>query len=1466
MLIKQVIMRWLMLIFMADLCSCGTIRCFTGGSKVMERTSNVSLSELCLKDDVSQIKVIVDHHKKNDTGLFSTATVWRKWTISDWTTCNPKQMALGTISVITIDQNFILKSTSYICNKDCIITVDKERAQVLLQSDGLNHFEVSGTTLSSGWFKLTATVALDQTCEHVKVSCGQKSMQFHACFKNHMSCIRFLHRSIMPASFAVSICQNIELILMTTFTLIIFMLLTILTKTYICYLLLPIFIPFAYMYGFIYDKSCKKCKLCGLAYHPFTKCGVHCVCGCRFENSESMKTHREKGKCPGFKSMRTARVLCKAKGSAFTLSILLATLALGFLTPVQGLTLDETRPIYSEDQLPEAFQEMQKAINVFRLATILNAGWTYAIFIITLFLYFLYRRFLHRLLNFYVIHCKECDMLHDKTGLKYNGDFTNKCGFCTCGQVEDATGLTVHQIRNNCSSNYKAKMILNWLIVLVLATLIKDSMMLAAASNTEFESCIDKLEITPECTGPFMEVGICDHQQKSLKYHDVAVMLLGKGKISKLDVAIIESLPDRIADDLKIIQNSADFHHQLLLEYSFLLRHCDFYSSFITDTSYSQITWQTAAKINETNLCKTENSKKSCKCLKEGQNCGESEDLNSAAQTYYTNKESELGEDFSTMMYILKKLIPGSGYSYMLNLTKTDQIDKMKQYLTNISSRYPHNKKLKDFVAIANVILSNLSNLNYQTEEQLPQYKELDFSDLRGGTTDMLEVNFNQTITTNRVTCSNPKKMICISPRTKVATGYMYICKHLGKFYIIDTKDYQLYKMPSNGVLFCAADAQCRYEFRILTTDEMKTVFKDKCKASDHDGTPGYQNDEAISCKIVASGDCTYNNQTGISMSLCSNGQYYPIARGKIYSADPEELCFDQACSRKQTPYNHKLIQNCKWEDPILKPMRPKTDVSLTFQEYKDRLLKKINTDLILHKFSRTQNLPYFVPQFKYITLQGTSTTDGITSSYIFLEIPALTGTSVGYKVLNPDGEELMDLVIYVKTSKTIAKYKHQYYTGPTIAVNTKHQEQCTGKCPETIAHDDGWATFSKERTSNWGCEEFGCLAIEAGCLFGSCQDVIKRELEVYSKSEEDRISTELCVTLSHDTYCVNIDSTTPTINDYFEIQYKTVDVQTLPKMIAVSHHKLLRGQINELGSFGKFCGNVQVVKNMTYGQAAVKFDYICHAAQRKDVIVRKCFENNFQSCKLLTHDTDLILEEGPDTSEVINNKRNTGQIALKVLLGDFNYKQYTKDVEADIEANCVGCTNCIKGITCEIKVKTEVEASCKVITPCPSFTNRIILKPEVETHTVLMKCDKKILAGELTIQICNMKIQAHLSTIESNDKLELSTGDQSTYIHEEDLRCNTWICKVRDEGIAFVFKPLTDWLGSFTKPILIVISCIIILLVLVYIFMPICAKVRDILKKNEYEYLQDSKLSKPKPNMIVKGNKIKIGSSKAVD
>ncbi|QLA47007.1 polyprotein [wongal virus] len=964
-----------------------TIRCFSGGYKIFGAWSNKSLSDICLKDDVSQFKIMV-YHQKNSSGIFAYNEAWRKWTTQDWYDCNPKKTELGPISVLNIDAEMSLTSTSFACTRDCMISLDKDNAEVVLTSSGLNHFEIAGTTINSGWFKTSATIKLDQTCEHVKVTCGPKSLQLHACFKNHMACIRFLHKTILPATMATSICQNIELILMTTFALIIFCILILLMKTYICYLLMPIFIPVAYIYGFIYDRACKKCQLCGLVYHPFTKCGSHCVCGMRFEGSESMKKHRDQGNCPGYKFTSTARCLCKSKGSAFSLSIILAFLALGFITPIQGLVL-----------------------------------------------------------------------LEDK-----------------------------------------------------------------------------------------------------------------------------QSIP--------------------------------------------------------------------------------------------------------------------------------------------------------------------LANL--------------------------------------------PEE-------------------------------------PTN----------------YLTTGIAK-------------------------CKVMARGACKRFKDITQKTILCQDGNYYPDKDGvmPLGPFDPEEVCLSKPCGAVVYPFLKESITNCTWDNPRLVPTRVKEINHQDFEHYKQSLMQKLQNDMTINNFHLTKNLPHFIPQYKYLTIQGVETTDGIDNAYIKLEIPALTGTATGISVSTPNGQHLFDLIVYIKISKIQSTYNFQYYTGKTIGINTIHTEKCTGTCPKDIEHKSGWATFSKERSSNWGCEEFGCLAIETGCVYGSCQDIIKREYEIYSKSEDDKTITEVCISMTDKTFCGTVDATTPIITPDLELQYKTVETTTLPKNIVMSNHKLFKGQINDRGSFGKYCGNYQVYKNQTLGQADVKFDYICHAASRKDIVIRKCFNNDAQSCAVLTEDKDLIFEELDNTVTVHNNKKITGTIAVKAILGDFSYKLFAQELTADFEASCIGCYNCIAGITCNIKIKSEIGAICNLDSPCSTFTNRILIQPGETTHAIKLKCSKPFETNDLTFKLCKSSITAHLTQTKAHDNLQLSTGEQSTYIHEEDLRCQTWICKVQEEGLSFILKPLVDWLGSFTWPIATLLIVIVCLFIAVYIFMPMCMKLKDLLKKNEYEHMQEikaiySKSQNGDPKVKILDDRIKILANK---
>nr|AAQ23642.1 glycoprotein precursor [Maguari virus] len=841
-------------------------RCFHGGQLIAESKSATSISEFCLKDDVSMIKSEVTYIK-NDTGIYGHNKVFRSWTIKDWKLCNPIPTAGGSINVIEVNSDLSLATRAYVCSRDCTITIDKEDAQIIFQTDKLNHFEVSGTTLSSGWFKTKASVTLDRTCEHIKVTCGKKSLQFHACFKHHMSCIRFFHHTILPGTMVSSMCQNIELIIIIGLTLVIFILMVILTKTYICYLLMPVFMPVAYIYGWAYNKSCKKCNCCGLAYHPFTNCGSHCVCGLKFEASDRMRLHRESGLCQGYKSLRIARMLCKSKGSSLVISGLLSMLLLSFITPIEG-TL----------------------------------------------------------------------------------------------------------------TNY--------------------------------------------------------HSRKS-------------------------------------------------------------------------------------------------------------------------------------------------------------------KYISTVS---------------------------------------------------------------------------------------------------------------------------------LESLDEFRRAMSDK-----------------------------------------------------------------------------------------------------------------LSHTLMIYNFKPTANLPHIKPTYKFITANGIENSDGIDSAYILSSIPALGGMSVGYNIQTKDNFPLLDIIVFIKSAIIKTTYNHIYDTGPTIGINTQHDEHCTGPCPTLILHKENWLTFSQERTSRWGCEEFGCLAINTGCVFGSCQDIIHPEAKVYRKAIEEEVVLTVCITFPGNTYCTEINAIEPKITDEIELQFKTVDTKTLPNLLMVQNHKLYSGQIDDLGSFSQGCGNVQKTNQSVIGAGTAKFDYVCHGASRKDVIVRRCYNNNYESCKLLKEETSLIFADNHETLEVANTKHLIGELQFKIMLGDIRYKSFAESPELEVDAKCVGCPSCFESYSCNFQIVTNIDTVCSVDGPCTLFHNRLIISATKQSYGFKMSCPRKPEPTE-EFQICNRKYNVLFTTIDKNDKIEINTGDQTSYIYEKDNRCKTWLCRVRDEGISVIFEPLKAFFGSYFSIIFYVVVGIIVLFLTIYIFLPMFFKLRDILKRNEYLYLQELK------------------------
>ncbi|APA29014.1 polyprotein [California encephalitis virus] len=1422
-------------------------RCFQDGAIVKQNPSKEAVTEVCLKDDVSMIKTEA-RYTKNSTGVFSNNVAIRKWLVSDWHDCRPRKVVGGHINVIEVGDDLTLHTESYVCSADCTIGVDKETAQVRLQTDTTNHFEIAGTTVKSGWFKSTTYISLDQTCEHLKVSCGPKSIQFHACFNQHMSCVRFLHRTILPGSIANSICQNVEIIILVTLALLIFILLSIISKTYICYLLMPIFIPIAYIYGLIYNKSCKKCKLCGLVYHPFTECGTHCVCGARYDTSDRMKLHRASGLCPGYKSLRAARVMCKSKGPASILSIITAVLILTFVTPINAMMVGESKETFELEELPDDMLEMANNLNTYYMLCVANYAVTWSLLIVALIIGLLFKKYQHRFLDIYAMYCEECDMYHDRSGIKWNGDFTNKCGHCTCGQYEDASGLLVHRKTYNCLIQYKSKWIMNFLVTYVILVLLKDSVVIVQAKGVDFSECIEAEKVRWNCTGPFVNLGNCEKKQKKEPYSNIAAQLKGLGAISILDVPIIASIPEDIAGALRYIEDQRSYHSQLTVEYAMLTRYCDYYTQFSDNSGYSQTTWRVYLRSHDFEACVLYPNQHFCRCVKHGDKCSSSNwDFASEMKNYYSGKQSKFDKDLNLALTSLHHAFRGTSSSYIAGLLSSKANDELVQYTSKIREKFPGNALLKaviDYIAYMKG-LTEMSNfkkdefwdeLVYVPDPTKPPKLSRSSGtvyDFKSATSNLGEKN-----------CKDVKGVVCLSPRSGVTYDSIIACGEGSSpniYRIPKTGVYQSNSEPSN---YCVSDSHCLEDFEVINQEELDAIKKSRCWEVDYlYANPSKQSDGIRSCRMRDAGHCNVTTNRW-PIIQCDDNKYYYSELQRDYDKEQDigHFCLSPRCTTVRFPIHPKHVSNCDWQ--VSHSTVDKVDVHNLedIEQYRKAITQKLQNSLSIFKYARTKNLPHIKPIYKYITIEGTETAEGIESAYIESEIPALAGTSIGFKINTKEGKHLLDVIAYVKQASYSSLYNKMYVTGPTVGINTKHDELCTGPCPVNVPHSDGWLTFARERTSSWGCEEFGCLAISDGCVFGSCQDLIKEELAVYRKETEEATNVELCLTFSDKTYCTELNPITPIITNLFEVQFKTVETYSLPRVVAVQNHEIRIGQINDLGIYSKGCGNVQKVNNTIYGNGVPKFDYLCHLASRKEVIVRKCFDNDFQACKFLQSPPSYRLEEDDGSITVIDYKKILGTIKMKAILGDVKYKTFAENIDITAEGVCTGCVNCFENIHCELTIHTTIEASCPVTSPCTLFHDRILITPDEHKYAMKVICTEKQ-TGTLPFKICNSKVDATLTLVEAKPILELASVDQTAYIREKDERCKTWMCRVRDEGIQVILEPFKNLFGSYIGIFYTSILIVITIFIIIYVILPICFKLKDTLQKHEDAYKREMKI-----------------------
>ncbi|AGW82135.1 polyprotein [Caraparu virus] len=1404
-------------------------RCFEGGVLVEERNMDHGIAELCVKDDISMIKT-TSLQKRNES-IF-TNIIMRKMLIPNYQECNPVEVANGPIMIFKPDRDLMLIPKTYACRVDCSISLDRDEASIILHSDKLNNFEVMGTTTATRWFQGSTTYSLEHTCEHIQVTCGSKSLSFHACFKYHMACIRLLNRSYMPAFMIQSVCQNKEIILMTCLVLIIFGLLYIMTMSYICYILMPIFIPIAYLWGWLYNKSCKKCAYCGLAYHPFTKCGKNCVCGSMFENSERMKMHRVSGLCKGYKSLRAARILCKSRGSAFILAVILATLLLSFIQPLEAVQLNYNNEVIEITELSQELDIIFQGLKTTQSIIIAQITICTCIILILALYLILHKRIEDRLINRILYFCPECQMTHPKNGLKkyFAGEFTNMCNSCMCGctynQEELNDGYTIpmtHQLTVGCYAPgryYTHRRMSNGLIYIVLAVLmILASLSIAAASTDDncVKSSTYKTQEPVSCSA-WVKVTTCS---SSSGIQGVFNHL----KLPKQESDILTTMKGSLDSILKKSEDSTVPLQAYILESLAVSLHCSYIASAATEGGNinTMIVSQYTDKPLE--ICTAKKASKLCGCLMRKTTCDTTSTEDVA--TYYKQHPEIYKVDYARMIQTLTKYFPGVFSKELLIAVKNANHTRVKSIIKLLDAKITNARGIKSIFKIIDAALSDTTVAGAAPPSSAVK-------DVKAFDTNWLaESIFKDIVTSSAMKiCTSGKIYRCFYPMSLRFTFY-YSCNEANKFY--QTGEYPISKHHSNNANLCVADAYCEKDFTPVDASNKDMLLTLRCEEITININELPSALPVNKCRVISIQHCTVSGNSNKTVAECANGFFYEY-NGDLHQSPKDDVgiyCFDKTCKTTRFPHHPSNLQGCTSHNAEMLNRKLKEINYTNLEQLKHSLQESIKTDLIEHNYILTKNLPKLNPTFKAISIQGVETDSGIQSSYIETNLMVKTGLSLGLHLTTKSGDPLFDIIIFVKTAHYEAVYDEIYQTGPTVGINVQHDEKCTGRCPENLMKT-GWLSFAREHTSQWGCEEFGCLAINEGCLFGHCKDIIKPEMTVLRKNQEETPVIRICISLPQETFCQPINAFTAIITDKIETQFISNEAGRIPKLLGYKSNRIYTGMINDLGTFSKMCGSVQSVTGNVLGAGSPRFDYICHAAQRKDVTVSRCFDNFYDSCQRLEPTDNIVYDNNVKKVSLLN--KNMGELRLKIKLGDINYKLYEKMPSFDFKGSCVGCIKCIKGVDCEFDIHATGESVCLLTSNCNFYHNNLKIDPNVQKYGMKGKCtDEKI-----WIDLCGNKIEIQISLVQSHETIEVGNSDQTYFVKEKDNRCGTWLCKVSEQGISSIFAPFFAVFGDYAKIAFYCVLGIICLALLIYLLLPVCGKMRDVLKKNEIEYMKE--------------------------
>nr|CAH0473084.1 putative glycoprotein [Asum virus] len=1369
-----------------------------------------AISDSCVTDDISRLHIYqdVESIQPNKTTIYKT-TIQRKYFQKDWMQCRPALHEQGPLSIIRINPDASIHVEQHACSTKCNVHIDKTEGTIVLESGTINFYEIDGKTTVRGWFKFKQTVELSSTCEQLTVKCGPDIQIMKVCFNENFSCIKLFRQYWLPEKFGHAFCQNLELIILMSIIILSFIIVKILLKTYLAFVLFPFYYPLCYLLSLFQDKVCATCKICGQTYHPFTKCSLTCTCGATFMSTQELWKHRKTLSCPGPKISVKAIKMCKSQSINFTLVIMLCILLSSLISPVRAYTLEELQPWRKDSRNQETILTINSILGVCILAFCSLGILAYAV--------------IKSIVTKSYPKCKMCMCYHQR-------DLS--CNWCICGKSTIVSDAEIkldsksfslgHVADSRCiashiNQKYKNISMVNVVLIGIIGILIS----LSPVYANPYASCTSGNK-TPKQTYPYY-LRTCVTPDIQVTNDDL-LLLVNTAKFESDKFCEIESKLAKLACDSK---TRRDFQGSIKL---------------LVDSVKNIILNTTICKELNLSVCSTlSNNQKLHRCKR-----------------ILLKDHASLKENIKFAMELML-----SGFGGEIKFHPSLKGKESEVIFREFFQTLPYNNEYKEFA-----VLKKFAVQLRQIELLLKMYtsKDITYLTATGGyvSTNIDTKNIHDTCTGEEPT-PEPPTTPAPTPTSRIEPKDMGPIIS-GPESLIPRKDKE-----DNSTIMAKSGEDLEVDYDEIPIEVLGGQDGEFAAKSD---TERIILRKIKKCTITDAFRCKKKKNKGISENLVvCNGHGLFVKPPDYFPCNGVDIgcyCYAKNCLVDSTELDPTEYVECQSIGKAGIILTPKTLLHNNMADYTKQIQSETVDDLIVHAFKKTAYTPKIKPTYNPVTIQGQETAEGMMNSYITGIIPAIEGKSTGFKVYAPGTKkELLDIIITVSKARTKSTYRYLYSTGPTKTINVKYAEKCTGRCPKDIPREGvGYLTFSKESTSQWGCEEYGCLAIGEGCVYGSCMDVIENEYEIYKKKYETKKEVEICFAMSQESYCKEITIDEAIETEKIELSFQTQEIDELPELIAVRKGRIYTGDIADLGAFGSGCGSIQKIRHLTFGTGTPDWSYFCHAADNKDIVVRKCAINNYQACQHLTRRDDLMnvkftlesrtTQENHPVSGLLDAKDITrfynesyywgnldvqksmhsiGFINFKLMLGDISYKTYTEKLSFEITGSCAGCVDCADDISCDVHIVSEYETSCPIhAADCIPYINRILIQPGITQHGIKVKCNTN--NTNIRFTICGQAFGPKVTIVQPS-VVDIDSDGQTAYIVQKNNECNTWLCKVMKEGkftIGSLWNPFSG-LSSFFSWIGMILMGVMIGMFIYFVGIPIAKKVIESMKKKELEY-----------------------------